>query len=77
MNYTNIPFLSIQVLACLAKNLLLFEFGLSMAFPTILIPALSGLNEKYEISENLLVTPTTATWLGKENRTQLKHAFST
>lgn len=51
-----------QVLACSAKNLLIFEFGLSLAFPTILIGALKGNNDT---AGGLYVTPTDATWLGK------------
>lgn len=34
-----------QVLASSAKNLLLFDLGLAIAFPTIVIPALRGLKE--------------------------------
>jgi hypothetical protein len=34
-----------QVLASSAKNLLLFDLGLAVAFPTIVIPALRGLKE--------------------------------
>lgn len=34
-----------QVLASSAKNLLLFDLGLAVAFPTIVIPALRGLKD--------------------------------
>lgn len=34
-----------QVLASSAKNLLLLDLGLAVAFPTIVIPALRGLKE--------------------------------
>ena len=34
-----------QVLASTAKNLLLFDLGLAVAFPTIVIPALRGLKD--------------------------------
>ncbi|XP_055325703.1 facilitated trehalose transporter Tret1-like isoform X2 [Sitodiplosis mosellana] len=52
-----------QVLASSAKNMLIVDFGLSIAFSTILIPALSGLNPALNPNETLTITPDEATWL--------------
>lgn len=53
-----------QVLASSAKNLLIFNFGLSMTFPTILIPALSGLNVSLNPNEKLRISMDESTWIG-------------
>lgn len=53
-----------QVLASSAKNLLVFNFGLAITFPTILIPALSGLNTSLNPNETLTITPNESTWIG-------------
>lgn len=45
-----------QVLASSAKNLLLFDLGLAIAFPTIVIPALRGLKE-HDTDSMLSFTP--------------------
>lgn len=44
--------------------MLIVDFGLSIAFATILIPALTGLNTALNPTETLKVTPEQATWLG-------------
>uniref|UniRef100_A0A0K8TQS7 Putative sugar transporter n=1 Tax=Tabanus bromius TaxID=304241 RepID=A0A0K8TQS7_TABBR len=51
-----------QVLAVSVKNLLLVDLGLSVAFPTIVIPAVRGLNTNYP--ESLHLTAVQASWLG-------------
>ncbi|XP_055387594.1 facilitated trehalose transporter Tret1-like isoform X2 [Condylostylus longicornis] len=51
-----------QVLASTAKNLLLLDLGLSVAFPTIVIPALRGTVENY--NETLYFTDEQASWFG-------------
>lgn len=48
------------------KNLLILEFGLSLAFPTVLIPALSGVSD--DGKETLHVSAVDASWLGIKNR---------
>lgn len=53
-----------QILASTAKNTLLFNYGLAVTFPTILIPALTGLNTKLNPNETLRITPDESTWLG-------------
>lgn len=53
-----------QVLASSAKNLLLFDLGLSVAFPTIVIPVLRGLQTDRNPDETLLFTAVQASWYG-------------
>lgn len=50
------------------KNFLLLDLGLSLAFPTIVIPALSGLNKELNPNESILITTAQASWLGKLNK---------
>lgn len=52
------------MLASSAKNLLIVNFGLAIAFSTILIPALTGLNPALNPNETLSITPDQATWIG-------------
>lgn len=53
-----------QIIATMVKNLLLLDLGLSMAFPTIIIPALMGLNPENNPNERMSLTPMEASWLG-------------
>lgn len=53
-----------QVLASLVKNFLLLDLGLTMAMPTIIIPALSGKNIEINPNETIHITPEEASWLG-------------
>lgn len=53
-----------QVLASTAKNFLLLDLGLSVAFPTIVIPALMGLNNENNPNEMVQLTAVQASWLG-------------
>lgn len=53
-----------QVLASSAKNFLLLDLGMSVAFPTIVIPALRGLKNRDE-AEFLYLTDVQASWFGK------------
>lgn len=55
-----------KVLASSVKNIVIVEYGLSVAFSTILIPALTGLNPTLNPNESLSITPEQATWLGKQ-----------
>lgn len=53
------------MLASTGKNLLLFNLGLAVAFPTILIPALRGLQpERYAPSDALHFSVAQASWFG-------------
>lgn len=54
-----------QFLASSAKNLLIVDLGLTMAFPSIVIPALTGLNRSQNPNEFLHMTPVQASWLGE------------
>lgn len=54
-----------QILASTAKNFLLFDLGLAVAFPTIVIPALRGTIENLDNPETLFFTEEQASWFGK------------
>lgn len=54
-----------QVLASSAKNFLLLDLGMSIAFPTIVIPALRGLKNR-DANEFLMLTDVQASWFGKK-----------
>lgn len=53
-----------QILASTIKNFLLLDLGLSIAFPTIVIPALTGLNSEINPNETIQLTAVQASWLG-------------
>lgn len=53
------------MLACFAKNLLLFEMGFTLAFPTILITALTGLSPDQNPNESIHLMPSETTWIGE------------
>lgn len=63
-NYTSI-LTSTQILASSAKNLLLIDIGLAIAFPTIVIPALRGLQPDKYPHESIQFTAEQATWYGE------------
>ncbi|XP_038119209.1 facilitated trehalose transporter Tret1 [Culex quinquefasciatus] len=52
-----------QILASTAKNFLLLDLGMAVAFPTIVIPALRGLKNRAP-DEFLHFTPAQASWFG-------------
>jgi hypothetical protein len=52
-----------QILASSAKNLLLLDLGMSVAFPTILIPSLKGL-KAHDNNDFLSITDVQASWFG-------------
>lgn len=54
-----------QVLACLAKNLLLINFGTAISFPTIVIPSLKGL-KLHDNNDVLTLTDEQASWFGRK-----------
>jgi hypothetical protein len=53
-----------QILASSAKNLLLLDLGMSVAFPTILIPSLKGL-KAHDNNDILSITNAQASWFGE------------
>lgn len=53
-----------QILASTIKNFLLLDLGLSVAFPTIVIPALTGHGNSYNADEYLRLSPSDASWFG-------------
>ncbi|GAB0097350.1 facilitated trehalose transporter Tret1 [Sergentomyia squamirostris] len=53
-----------QILASTAKNFLLLDLGLSVAIPTIIIPALRGSLANADPTEMLTLTEEEASWLG-------------
>lgn len=53
-----------QILASTAKNFLLLDLGMAVAFPTIVIPALRGL-KNYDTNESLSFTNAQASWFGE------------
>lgn len=54
-----------QIVASTVKNFLLLDLGLSIAFPAIIIPALTGIANEYNRNEPLALTPVQASWLGE------------
>lgn len=71
-----------QVLATTVKNFLLLDLGLSIAFPGIIIPALTGIPNEYNKDEFLSMTPEQASWLGKSINSPIRtmtqfHFFDT
>lgn len=53
-------------MASTAKNFLLIDLGLAVAFPTIVIPVLRGLQNEKNPNETLFFTPAQASWFGKK-----------
>lgn len=54
-----------QIVASTVKNFLLLDLGLSIAFPSIIIAALTGRSNKYNQNELLSLTWDQASWLGR------------
>lgn len=57
-----------QFLATTVKNMILFDIGLQKAITGIIIPALTGLQNEFNLDEKLSLTPDQTSWLGKEHR---------
>lgn len=53
-------------------TLLLLDIGVSVSYPTVLISALTGLNNETNPDETLRMTAVQTSWMGKimENRTK-------
>lgn len=54
-----------QFVATTVKNLLIFDMSLCYAFPGIIIPALSGIQNVHNLNETLTLSPVETSWLGK------------
>lgn len=54
-----------QFLASSAKNLLVLNLGLILAFPSIVIPSLSGISKELNPDETLNISAVQASWLGE------------
>lgn len=54
-----------QFLATSIKNLIIFDIGMSLVFPGILIPALFGHQNEFNQNEVIKLTAAQASWLGK------------
>lgn len=50
-----------QIIAVTIKNMLFIEFGMTLGFPTILIPSLSG----GDPTENIKLDSEEISWIGK------------
>lgn len=46
------------------KNFLLVDLGMSIVFPSIVIPALTGIFNDFNQNEMLSMTPVQASWFG-------------
>lgn len=53
-----------QFLASSAKNFLIWNLGLILAFPSIVIPSLTGFSTALNPHETLRITAAQASWLG-------------
>lgn len=53
-----------QILACIAKSLILVDIGLALGFPTIVIPALSLAQQSRPSAEVLHFDESQASWFG-------------
>lgn len=56
-----------KVLACSVKNLLLIDLGMAVAFSTIVIPVLRGLQHDRNPDEILHFTKEQSSWFGTYN----------
>lgn len=61
-----------QFIASFARNLLYISLGLSDAFMTIVIPALTGISTELNPNETLRITAEQASWLGEWEQWLLK-----
>ncbi|XP_055687055.1 facilitated trehalose transporter Tret1-like [Lutzomyia longipalpis] len=53
-----------QILACVAKNLILMDIGMSIVFPSIVIPILQGTDPERRERDGLTFTDVQASWFG-------------
>lgn len=52
------------MIASSINNLQILDFGLTMAFPAVVIGALTGMNDDMNSTEFLHASPMQASWLG-------------
>lgn len=64
IKYTFLSLFLLQVIASTVKNFLLLDLGLSVAFPSIVIPALTGFPNEFNQNEQLSMSPSEASWFG-------------
>lgn len=57
------PYPTQKVLATLAKNLIIFNLGEFIAFPSIVLPSLAGLNAELNPDETVHATGAEISWL--------------
>lgn len=55
----------LKIVASTGKNLLLLDLGLALAFPTIIIPVLRGLQKDRYPNETIYMSAEAASWYGK------------
>ncbi|XP_031635118.1 facilitated trehalose transporter Tret1-like [Contarinia nasturtii] len=53
-----------QVIATTVKNFLMFDVGLNIGLPTVLVAALTHVSNEHNQNESLSITPALASWLG-------------
>lgn len=53
-----------QLVASTIKNFLIFDLGLALGFPTIVIPYLTGITQNVDSPEKLYFTHEQASWFG-------------
>lgn len=57
-----------QTIATVVTTALLLDIGLSVSYPTVLISALTGLNNETNPNEFLRMSAVEASWMGKDLR---------
>lgn len=64
-NKYSFEILVLQVLITIIVNILLLDVAFSYAFPTVVISALTGLNDKNNPNETIHLTGEQSSWLGE------------
>lgn len=54
----------VQFLASFAQNLIIWQFGLILAIPSIVVPSVIGVSQELNPDETLHMTAEQASWLG-------------
>lgn len=55
-----------QIIASTIKNFLIFDLGLALGFPTIVIPSLTGITQNVDSPEKLYFSHEQASWFGMQ-----------
>lgn len=53
-----------QLIASTIKNFLIFDLGLALGFPTIVIPSLTGITKNADSPETIYFSHEQASWFG-------------